>query len=70
MREITICILFLKRYLKYLNSLTHPKMKSPLTGSFQKNYLNEENESFVMAPANINGGHGLPFDCCGVEKKL
>ena len=34
------------------------------------NYLNEDEELLVIAPANIEGDHCLPLDCCGVEKQL
>ena len=33
-------------------------------------YLNEDKESLLVASSDIEGGHGLPFDCWGVAKQL
>ena len=38
--------------------------------SGQQNYLNEDEESLVIASDDIEGGNGLPFDCLGVENQL
>ena len=38
------------------------QMKKPC----QPPYLNEDEESLLIAPAGIEGGHGLPLDCHGV----
>ena len=31
-------------------------------------YLNEDEESFEVASADIEGCHGLALDCCGVSQ--
>ena len=36
----------------------------------QKTYLNEDDESLVVASADIEGDHGLPLDCRGVSHQL
>ena len=38
--------------------------------SGQPTYLNEDKESLVIATANIEGSHGLPFDCHGVAMQF
>ena len=36
----------------------------------QRNHLNEDKESLVIASVNIEGGHGPPLDCRGVAHNL
>ena len=35
-----------------------------------RTYLNEDEESLVVASAKIEGGNGIPLYCCGVSQKL
>ena len=46
------------------------KLTVQMIKSGQRNYLNEEEESLVISSSDIEGGHGLFFDCRGVSNKL
>ena len=36
----------------------------------RQNYPEEYKESLLVASDEIEGGNGLPFDCCGLAQKL
>ena len=38
--------------------------------SGRRTYLDEDKEALVVSSAKIEGGHGLPLDCCGVSKQF
>ena len=46
------------------------KLKVQMKKNGQPTYLNEDEESLVIVPVGIEGGHGLPFDYHSVVEKL
>jgi hypothetical protein len=56
--------------LKYLNNLTHPKMKSTLTGMFAKNELEKKINNFSGSTSmtTFNAGEVRPNTLGGIDK--
>ena len=46
------------------------KLSVNMNKSGRRTYLNEDKESLVVASAEIEGIHGLPFDCPSVAGQL
>ena len=46
------------------------KLTGKINKSGQQTYPNKDKESLVLSSSDIEGGHFLPLDCCGVAQQL